>query len=328
MFPGTREFTSFPIPFSKWSKSHRFVNNPYIAPPPTISLTASFGPRESMIEQDVVKPGSLLGSILSLLVLSWAVAILAGLGLAPLASLALVPFLPGILALIFPVLEGHPVEVLARPLFQQVTAPSVAIAVAYPFVLTGLAVFIALGTGLGHMAGGTGTGLAALLVPAIVAFVYAIPSSLGQEYGYRGYLLPALTYWQGKTRATLIVGAVWGAAVAPASYLLVASSGSGDPLSTALLGLLLTVAIAFAFSSCYYLSGSILPVTLMNILLALAIPALLPGSWNPSGPASAALVSLTWPSPLPLLLLVALAFVPVSAWLFLAMDGVGGGDDL
>jgi len=281
-----------------------------------------------MIEQDVVKPGSLFRSILSLLVLSWAVALLAGLGLIPRAGLALVPFLPGILALVFLTLDGQPVEVLARPLFQQVTLPSVGLAVAYPFVVTGLAVFIALGTGLGHLGGGTGTGLVAALVPAIVAFIYAIPSSLGQEYGYRGYLLPALTYWQGKTRATLIVGAVWGTAMAPVSYLLVASSGSGDPLSTAVLGLLLTVAIAFAFSTCAYLSGSVLPVTLMNILLVLAIPACLPGSWNPSGPASVGLVSLTWPSPLPLLLLVALAFVPVSAWLFMAMDGVGGGDDL
>jgi len=277
-----------------------------------------------MIEQDVVKPGYILGFILSLLVLSWAVAILAAYGYIPLASLTLVPFLPGILALVLLSVEDHPIEVHARPLFQPVTGPSVALAVIFPFAFVGIAAFVALGTGLGYLNAGAGAGI----VAAIIAFLFAIPASLGQEYGYRGYLLPGISYWEGRNWATLTVGAVWGAAVAPVSYLLVRFSGSGDPLSTALLGLLLTVALGYAFSCCYYLTGSILPVTLMNILLVLAIPGFFPGSWNPSGPGSGGLVGVTWPSPLPLLLLVALAFVPVFAWYFTAMDGDIGGDAL
>ena len=166
------------------------------------------------------------------------------------------------------------------------------------------------------------------LMLAISAFIYAIPASLGQEYGYRGYLLPALTYWQGRVAATLSVGIVWGLAMAPVSFLILSMQGSGDSLPIAVLGALFTVAVAFAFSCCYYLSENILPVTLMNILLVLAIPAFFTSSWNPAGTGTGGLIGVTWPSPLPLLLLVALAFVPVFSWLFTAMDGEVGGDAL
>jgi CAAX protease family protein len=283
-----------------------------------------------MFEQDVVKPGSLLGYILSLLALSWGVVALTALGIFPSFSLVVVPFIPGILALLFLSLEGHPIEVHARPLFQPVTVPAVVLAVAYPALLLGLAAFVALGTGLGFLNTGAGSGGGILpgAALALSAFVIAIPASLGQEYGYRGYLLPALTYWQGRLAATFSVGIVWGLATAPVSYLALSAAGAANPVTLALLGLVLTAAIAFAFSCCYYLSQNVLPVTLMNILLVIAIPAVFPASWNPTGAGYGGLVGVTWPSPLPLLLLIAFAFVPVFAWFFSAMDGEIEGDAL
>jgi len=281
-----------------------------------------------MFEQDVVKPGYIFGYILSLLALSWGILVLSAIGFLPSISLVTIPFIPGILALLFLSLEGHPIEVHAWPLLRPVTIPAVVFAVVYPFILTGLAAFVALGTGLGFLNGGAGTEIGAGLIFAISAFLYAIPASLGQEYGYRGYLLPALTYWQGRAGATLSVGIVWGLAMAPASYLILSMQGSGDPLSIAILGALFTVAAAFAFSCCSYLSENILPVVLMNILLVLAIPAVFSASWNPAGTGSGGLIGVTWPSPLPLLLLVALAFVPLFSWLFTAMDGEISGDTL
>jgi len=281
-----------------------------------------------MFEQDVVQPGYIFSYILSLLALSWGILVLSAIGFLPPVCLVIIPFIPGILALLFLSLEGHPIEVHTWPLLRPVTIPAIIFAVVYPFVLIGLAVFVALGTGLGYLNSGAGTGMVSGLMLAISAFIYAIPASLGQEYGYRGYLLPALTYWQGRVAATLSVGIVWGLAMAPVSFLILSMQGSGDPLPIAVLGALFTVAVAFAFSCCYYLSENILPVALMNILLVLAIPAFFTSSWNPAGTGSGGLIGLTWPSPLPLLLLVALAFVPVFSWLFTAMDGEVGGDAL
>ena len=281
-----------------------------------------------MFEQDVVQPGYIFGYILSLLALSWGILVLSAFGLLPSVSLVAIPFIPGILALLFLSLEGHPIEVDAWPLLRPVTIPATIFAVVYPSVLIGLAAFVALGTGLGYLNGGAGPGILSGLVLALTAFVYAIPASLGQEYGYRGYLLPALTYWQGRAGATLSVGIIWGLAMAPVSYLVLSMHGSGDPLSIAILGALFTVAVAFAFSCCSYLSENILPVVLMNILLVLSIPAFFSSSWNPAGTGSGGLIGVTWPSPLPLLLLVALAFVPLFLWLFTAMDGEISGDAL
>jgi hypothetical protein len=306
------------------------MNNPYIAPPPTISLTAPDGMRESMFEQDVVKPGYILGFILALLGLSWLLAAVVASGLLPLSWLALLPFIPGLLALLLLSLEGHPLEVHARPLLHPVTPASVLFAVAYPLLLVGIAAFVALGTSLGYLdtGPGTDTGILAGLIVAAVAFLSALPASLGQEYGYRCYLLPALTYWQGRTMATLLSGVVWGLATAPVAWFVFTATGSGDPLALALLGFLLLVAIAFAFSCCAALSASVLPVTLMNALLLLAVPATFSASLDPRMAAEGGLVGLTWPSPLPLLLLVALAFVPVFAWLFAETDGAMDGSSL
>jgi membrane protease YdiL (CAAX protease family) len=283
-----------------------------------------------MFEQDVVKPGYILGYILSLLALSWLVLALTVLGLIPPLSLTVIPFIPGILALLFLSLEGHPIEVHARPLLRPVTVPSVTLAVAYPLLLVGLAALVALGSGLGYLnsVGGTGTGILAGCIAGVAAFLTAIPASLGQEYGYRGYLLPALTYWQGRVAATITVGITWGLAIAPVSSAVLLASGTGDGTSMAILGFLLTVAVAFAFSSCYYLSESLLSVVLMNILLLMAVPAFFATTWDPTGTGPGGLIRVTWPSPLPLLLLVALAFVPVFAWIFTAMDGEIDGDAL
>ena len=281
-----------------------------------------------MFEQDVVQPGYIFGYILSLLALSWGILVLSAFGYLPSVSLVAIPFIPGILALLFLSMEGHPIEVHAWPLLRPVTIPATIFAVVYPFILIGLAAFVALGTGLGYLNGGTVTGILAGLILAVTAFIYAIPASVGQEYGYRGYLLPALTYWQGRIAATLSVGIVWGLAMAPASYLILSMQGSGDPFPIAILGALFTVAVAFAFSCCSYLSENILPVALMNVLLTLTIPAFFSSSWNPAGTGSGGLIGVTWPSALPLLLLVALAFVPVFSWLFTAMDGEVGGDAL
>lgn len=279
-----------------------------------------------MFEQDVVKPGYIFGYILSLLGLSWGVAALSGLGLVPASFLAVIPFIPGLLALLFLSLEGHPADVHARPLLRPVTVPAAIVAVAYPFLILGLAALVALGTGLGYL--NTGPGALPVLSLVVSGFLFAILASLGQEFGYRGYLLPALTYWQGRIPATVSVGTVWGLAMAPVSFLALSAAGTGDPLSLALLGFLLTAGVAFAFSCCSYLSESLLPPVLMNVLLTLAVPAVFPATWIPPGPGEGGLIGVTWPSPLPLLLLVALAFIPVFFWLFTAMDGAFESDAL
>jgi uncharacterized protein len=278
-----------------------------------------------MFEQDVVKPRFILGYILALPGLSWLVLFPVASGLLSLSWLAVLPFIPGLLALLFLTLEGHPVEVHARPLLHPVTSPSVLVAAAYPLLLVGITALVALWTGLGSLnTGGAPAGIAAV----VVAFLAAIPASLGQEYGYRGYLLPALTYWEGRIPATLAVGAIWGLATAPVAWLALTAAGIPNPVALALLGFLLIIALSFAFSCCASLSASVLPVTLMNVLLLLAVPAAFSASLDPRLTAAGGAITLAWPSPLPLLLLVALAFVPVFTWFFMEMDGRVPGDGL
>ncbi len=74
-----------------------------------------------MFEQDVVQPGYIFGYLISLLALSWGILILSAFGYLPSLSLAAIPFIPGILALLFLTMEGHPIEVHAWPLLRPLT---------------------------------------------------------------------------------------------------------------------------------------------------------------------------------------------------------------
>jgi membrane protease YdiL (CAAX protease family) len=84
--------------------------------------------------------------------------------------------------------------------------------------------------------------------------------TLGEEYGWRGYLLPRLTKIYGKRKAVIITGIVWSLYHIPIVYLLAKSTGLGNPLFLCAIQSGVVFVSNFAFSYCYYLSESIIPV--------------------------------------------------------------------
>jgi membrane protease YdiL (CAAX protease family) len=90
-----------------------------------------------------------------------------------------------------------------------------------------------------------------------------IPFTLGEEYGWRGYLLPRLLPL-GEIRATLLVGLIWGPWHVP--FLLVGLNYPGVNFWVALLVFLFTVVtLSFAYTWFYVASsGSVLVVALLH----------------------------------------------------------------
>ncbi|MDP4228654.1 MAG: CPBP family intramembrane metalloprotease, partial [Bacteroidota bacterium] len=83
----------------------------------------------------------------------------------------------------------------------------------------------------------------------------------GEEYGWRGYLLPKLTGVAGKNMATIILGVVWASYHFPFVYLLAKTTGIGSPLLIATIQAIDVFFFTFAFSYSYYISkGSLIPV--------------------------------------------------------------------
>jgi len=90
-----------------------------------------------------------------------------------------------------------------------------------------------------------------------------IPFTLGEEYGWRGYLLPRLLPL-GEIRATLLVGLIWGPWHVP--FLLAGLNYPGVNLWVAFLVFLFTVVtLSFAYTWFYVASsGSVLVVALLH----------------------------------------------------------------
>ena len=87
----------------------------------------------------------------------------------------------------------------------------------------------------------------------------------GEEYGWRGYLLPKLTIATGKTKGTMILGVVWALYHFPLVYFLAKTTGIGNPLLIATIQAAGVFFITFAFSYSYYISkGSLIPVLFLH----------------------------------------------------------------
>ena len=173
----------------------------------------------------------------------------------------LIMFIPAIIAILFNILQGKSRSmfgcVIARP-----TVKSMVFGIGYPLVFIATSAGIALITGLGIFpaAGPGGPGFSAIVITSFILILINLIPAFGEEYGWRGYLLPRLTKSAGKTGATIIVGFVWALFHFPLVYLLAKITGIGDPLLTATIQCLAIFTFSFAFSYSFYLSGNLVPV--------------------------------------------------------------------
>jgi membrane protease YdiL (CAAX protease family) len=137
-----------------------------------------------------------------------------------------------------------------------------------------------------------------LMVLAMVPFVF------GEEYGWRGYLLPALADRYGKVWATVILGLVWGLWHIPSYYLIYRTAGFGDPILLTAIGILVVAVGAFPYSYVFFRNGNVLPSVLLHAVYdkAMAVAFLsLAGNSAPDS-VSPGLVTVYWPYVLGLVL--------------------------
>jgi membrane protease YdiL (CAAX protease family) len=103
-----------------------------------------------------------------------------------------------------------------------------------------------------------------MIVTMVITILINLFTVLGEEYGWRGYLLPKFTEQWGKTKATVILGIIWALYHVPAVFFLAKTTGIGHPLLLCLIQAGCVFAISFPFSYCYYLSGNIVPVLFLH----------------------------------------------------------------
>lgn len=111
----------------------------------------------------------------------------------------------------------------------------------------------------------------AFLVPAIGLAVDAVVS-LGEELGWRGFLVPALYERWGFTRTSLLSGAVWAAWHLPLIVALVPSLQPGPPLLAAVAFFAINVTgISFAYTWLRLRTDSVWPAVVLHAVTNLLV---------------------------------------------------------
>lgn len=89
--------------------------------------------------------------------------------------------------------------------------------------------------------------------------------SLGEEYGWRAFLLPELCKTHSKVAASTIVGVVWALYHFPVMILLnVGNVGIMQAILMALVQGIAAFVFSYIFSYCYFLSNRVLPTVVMH----------------------------------------------------------------
>jgi uncharacterized protein len=182
---------------------------------------------------------------------------------------SLIMLIPGIVAIVFNIIQRNPVRVIFKSLITKFNMKSVLFSIGYPVLIIFLCAFIASTTGFGKL---NYTKLfqflsiKGLITLIIVVIVNCFIGSLGEELGWRGYLLPLLTKSKGKLKATFIVSIVWALYHMPALFLLAKVTDVGNPVLVSIIQGGTAFLANFAFSYCFYLSESLIPVLLLHTM--------------------------------------------------------------
>jgi membrane protease YdiL (CAAX protease family) len=258
--------------------------------------------------------------IIVVLVVSWIVQAIVFGSILPGQYLPIYMYAPALIAFIFFLFHKQPVKTQVALFTRPTTLWPWVFAIIYPFFLFGLVILAALITGLGKF--NTGFLPALLSWPFISVFVLAViislPTFLGEEYGWRGYLLPQLAEGKGKLWATIITGLVWGLWHIPSYYIIYSKAGMGNPILLTALGVAVVAIGAFPYTYAFFLSGNIIPCVVLHAFYDLCATQIFFG--NPALPGlsegSPGLLIIHWPYAQLLILAVGTALACIFAWQF------------
>lgn len=177
--------------------------------------------------------------------------------------LALAMFFPAILAFIFKRIMYRNTKSMSQFSLKTLNKKSLLFAILYPILFILLSFLIVLVLQIGKINFKEIPNFSGVIKIIVAIFINMI-ILIGEEYGWRGYLLPELTEKHGKIKATVFVGLVWALFHVPVVYLSAKASGMSDPLLVCLIQAGCAFVFSFAFSYCYYLSKNLIPVLLMH----------------------------------------------------------------
>ncbi|MBU1867156.1 MAG: CPBP family intramembrane metalloprotease [Candidatus Margulisbacteria bacterium] len=190
-------------------------------------------------------------------------------------------------------------EKTGGPLSRRTSLWSWIFALIYPLIWFGIIIAIALAAGLGKF---NADALAVVASwPFLTSFITMVlimaPVVFGEEYGWRGYLLPELDKKHGRVWATVITGLVWGLWHIPSYYITYSQAGLGNPILLTAIAVIFVTVGAFPYTYLFYLNGNLLPCVLFHAVYDKAAGVAFFSTSGSTGPGQGApgLLTIHWP---------------------------------
>ncbi|UNC91256.1 CPBP family intramembrane glutamic endopeptidase [Candidatus Contubernalis alkaliaceticus] len=258
--------------------------------------------------------------IIVVLPVSWIIQYLLFSGALPKVETGLYMFVPMVVAFLFFLFSKQTVK-SQTSLFTRRTGfwPWI-FAIGYPVLWLGIVTIIAILTGLGEFDPDFAS---QIFTPVFLLFFLMMLGSMlisvfGEEYGWRGYLLPALTEKHGRLWGTFILGLVWGIWHIPSYLFLYSEAGLGNPIFLTAVGVINVAVGAFAYSYLFYLNGNLLPSVLMHAMYNVLGQSLLFGAKKNPGISDAVpgLITIHWPHTMGLIITTGMVAAVVFTCIF------------
>lgn len=179
----------------------------------------------------------------------------------------LIMFVPAITAISFNLMYKKSFRLSFHTLFKKFNLRSLIFAFAFPIIVVGACGIFSVISGLGELnQEKTSLFLTVdnLITLVVIIILNSFTTSLGEELGWRGHLLPLLTEKYSRFKGSLILGVVWSLYHIPALFLLASLTGLDNPLLVALIQGMSAFLANFAFTYCFFLSQSLIPVLFLH----------------------------------------------------------------
>ena len=226
---------------------------------------------EQQSPNDLDPPAAVGAFVAVTLIVSWVIAFVTVRDTVAVYTALLMMLTPATVALGIRRFQGDSVLRTINSSLRGSTGRSLLFAVGYPVGFIGIAALLALTTGLGtYQAGPENVIVLALRQGGVIFVLFLLLSMIrmyGEEFGWRGYLLPELTARWGRVRATAAVGVVWALFHSAFLYKAGVALGVENPLLITVVQAVAVFTISFPYSYAYYLTdASVFPVMITHLI--------------------------------------------------------------
>lgn len=175
----------------------------------------------------------------------------------------IIMMVPAILGFIITMIKYKSIKQPFKPLFYRPSIKGILFSFIFPLTIISLCGMMALVTGTGELTGDLSSNITQILTIVIMSIPFAI-ITLGEEYGWRGYLLVELEYKYGLKKANTIVGIVWCLFHLPAFFLINLSAGLGGAIIFTAVQVGCVFFVNFSYTYLYSLSKNVILVGVMH----------------------------------------------------------------